>query len=248
MSTLDELVRWLSETRAPLLSREQSWLYYQTFRPSTKFIKTLNMNSCILDFGAGAGGLISLKIWPEPAREDLKFFAYSLKYEDNFKKYDGYEIGNFEVQPPEFRGIEFSAVFASHVIEHLEDPDVFLHWAVQHTTQKARFYLEWPSEDSMTLPPKTEFMKRGFDIMITNFFDDRSHVAIPSRDSVIAGLKSLGLTIEEQGVIRTPFLEDELLASADSWPTEFEKELILRNAFWSHTSWAQYVVAAKGSG
>jgi hypothetical protein len=245
MKTLDELVQWLSEIRVPLLSREDCWRYYQIFRPSTRFIKTLNLNSHVLDFGAGTGGAVGLKTWPEPAREDLKFFAYSLKYAKNFENYDGYEIGNFEVRTPEFTNIEFSAVFASHVIEHLNDPDRFFAWAVQRTAQVARFYLEWPSADSMTLPRKNEFMQKGFDIMITNFFDDGSHVAIPSRESIVTNLTRLGLTIEEQGVIRAPFLEGELLASAESWPTEFEKEIVRRNAFWSYTSWAQYVIASK---
>ena len=247
MGGADELVGWLSEPRAALLSREDCWRYYQIYRPSTRFIKTLNLNSCVLDFGAGMGGTVGLKNWPEPVREDLKFFAFSLEYAENFEKYEGYEIGNFEVYTPQFHNIEFSAIFASHVIEHLVDPNRFLTWAVQRSADQARFYLEWPSENSMTLPPKTEFVARGFDIMITNFFDDGSHIAIPSRESIVTSLECLGLTIEEQGVIRSPFLEGELLASAESWPTEFEKELVRRNAFWSYTGWAQYVIASKDS-
>ena len=101
---------------------------------------------------------MGLKDWPEPARKDLKFFAYSLRFEKDFEQYDGYEIGDFEVQPPEFHGIEFSAVFGSHVIEHLTDPNRFLAWAVQRTTSEARFYLEWPSENSISMPPRREFV------------------------------------------------------------------------------------------
>jgi hypothetical protein len=98
----------------------------------------------------------------------------------------------------------------------------------------------------MCLPPRREFAENGFDLMITNFFDDGSHVAVPSQESVVADLRSLGLIIEEQGIIKAPFLEGELLASAALWPTAFERELVCRNAFWSHTGWAQYVIASKG--
>src|SRR5689334_16007703 len=119
MSDFDELLRWLSEPGRPQLSPQDSWLYYQLLRPSTVFIKTLRRNTQVLDFGAGLGGLVGLKNWPKPSRPDLRFFAYSLEYVADFEKYDGYEIGNFDLKPPRFHGIEFSAVFASHVIEHL---------------------------------------------------------------------------------------------------------------------------------
>jgi hypothetical protein len=211
--------------------------------PSTVFVKSLPANATVLDFGAGVGGLVSQKTWPDPKRPDLRMYAYSLEYHPSFESYDGYEIGDFDSRPPEFKDVEISAVVAKHVIEHLATPSRFLEWVAHRLSRNGRIYIEWPSEYSQQLPRAIEFTSQGIDIMISNFYDDNTHKIIPERQSVIEALKKQNFQIESDGYVKIPYFEEELLASLLEHDTSIGQEVARRNAFWSLTLWSQYVIA-----
>jgi hypothetical protein len=77
--------------------------------------------------------------------------------------------------------------------------------------------------------------------MVSNFFDDATHQALPERAGVIAGLEARGFTVEQVGIIRLPFYEDELLAHDQRRPNPGYR----LQAYWSYTGWCQYLVAQR---
>jgi SAM-dependent methyltransferase len=240
--TVDEVVAWFKAERKPSLSREAAVLAMNTMHPRTVFVKTLAHGARLLDMGAGNGGLEVFRRWPPPPRTDLRMYAYSLEKGERFDAYDGHELGNWELGPPAFAGIQFDALFCSHFIEHLADPSAFLRWSAQRLAPGGRLYLEWPSPFSALLPRREDLSARGIKLTIANFHDDRTHRKIHDRSQIVDGLLSSGFFIEAQGYVSLPFLEEELLAH---FAGGFEDAFSVQMAFWSKTRWAQYLVAVR---
>lgn len=235
---------WFRSERLPLLSKGAAVELLHSFHPRSLFLKGLPPRSRVLDMGAGDGSLAIIRSWPEPARNDLALYAVSLSEGVHFGKYDGYEIANWEISPPDLDGMSFGAIMSSHFIEHIRNPEQFLSWACSRLEESGRLYVEWPTESSLTLPSRVDLEKAGVTLTISSFFDDATHLQIPSRESVIRQLEQLGFCIEQQGVIRNPFLEEELLAH---FQKNREDEYALQFAYWSWTSWAQFLVASRPS-
>lgn len=239
---IDALVAWFRRGRSARLPRQRAIENFYQYLPRTAFLKTLKADARVLDVGAGDGSLELFRNWLEPRRPDLKMYAYSLEKGRRFDAYAGYELGNWEAGPPRFDGVAFDAIIACHFIEHVGDPHAFLDWAGGRLQAGGRIYVEWPSPESLRLPLRTDLLERGVDVIISNFHDDSTHRQLPDRAELLARLERAGWLIDQQGLIKLPFFEEELLARCDETPADPVAKL---SAFWSRTRWAQYFIASK---
>lgn len=235
----DEIRAWFNKARQPKLDKDRVAQLYFTFLPRTAFLKTLAPGSEVVDVGAGDGSLSVFRSWPEPNREDLRFYAYSIEKGRYFDDYIGYETSDWNVSQPEFDGKSFDAIVCAHFIEHIKDPESLVLWAARKLRKGGRIYLEWPSANSLTLPPRTELERLGVPLIISRFDDDGTHQVLPDGDVIADALRNSGFAIESRGIIRLPWLEDELLGHHKDAEDGFYRQA----AFWSYTGWSQYIIA-----
>lgn len=240
--SIEALVAWFRQKRSSRLPRQRAIENFYLYLPRTAFLKTLRPNARVLDVGAGDGSLELFRNWLEPRRMDLKMYAYALEQGKRFDAYAGYELGNWEEGPPRFEGVQFDAIIACHFIEHVSDPLAFLDWAAGRLASGGRMYIEWPSPGSLRLPPRAELLAHGVDVIISNFRDDATHRQLPDREVLLTALERAGWSIDQQGVVKLPFFEEELLACCDEPPADPVAKLA---AFWSKTRWAQYFIASR---
>ncbi len=242
LSTTNEIKRWYHARREPRMKEGEIQELLQLMHPRLIFIKTLPYAASVLDVGAGDGSLYLLKKWPAPPRTDLKIYAYALEKGRFYDDLDGYELGRWPEEKPEFPGIAFNAVFCSHCLEHIEGRTEFITWCAAKLPPDGRIYLEWPSPEALDLPPKDELTAVGVDLIISNYRDDLTHRDLPERETILHYLVQAGFFVEQTGVVRFPFIEEELLAHfAYNDRDSFGRQ----SAFWSKTYWSQYIVAAK---
>jgi len=155
-----------------------------------------------------------------------------------FDKFKAYEISDWNQSPPEFGGQQFDAVVCAHFIEHIADPASFVAWAARKLKPGGRIYLEWPSPASLDLPSREELKAAGVPLMISRFDDDHTHRELPDRDAIVAAFEGSGFVVETRGIVRLPWLEDEMLANYRHADDGFACQA----AFWSYTGWSQYLI------
>ena len=240
--SLSSLLDWFAVKRVPRMSRRLAVEMMNLSHPKTLFLKTLPLGANVLDMGAGDGTMSILRDWPQPSRKDLQLYAVSLEKGVHFDKYAGYSLANWEDGPPAFPSVAFSAAICSHFIEHISRPLDFLSWISDILVPGGRIYLEWPTPESLTLPPKGAFAEHGITLSISNFRDDATHLSIPDRSEVSSVLTRRDFRVEAQGVVRLPVFEDELLAH---FLGNADDPYAVQLAFWSKTRWAQYVIAER---
>ena len=204
----------------------------------TKFLKGLRSNSSVLDLGAGDGSLSIFRGWPQPARHDLKLYAYSLEMEEKFLDYDAYEIADWNVKKPFFGDMKFDAIMCSHFIEHIDDYAEVLQWISKRLSPGGLLYLEWPSMKSLLAPSLVDLAKANLFPQIGNFRDDATHKNLPDLNSVIHKLIEVGLSIHEVGPVSLENIEGDIFHHFADKNGSFE----LQTAYWSITEWAQYVI------
>jgi SAM-dependent methyltransferase len=235
----DEICAWFGQARQPTLEQARVAQLYFTFHPRTAFLKTLGPAAEVVDIGAGDGSLTVFRSWPEPERADLKMYAYSIEKGRYFDDFSGYEISDWNVSRPDFDGKSFDAIVCAHFIEHIEDPASLVAWAASKLKKRGRIYLEWPSPNSLSLPPRKELEELGVPLIISRFDDDDTHRVLPDGDAIVQAMRDSGFTIESRGIVRLPWLEDEMLAHFKDAADGFYRQA----AFWSCTGWSQYIVA-----
>jgi len=232
---------WFLRQRRPLLPPDRVMELYFTFHPRTAFLKMLPPAARVVDVGAGDGSLSVFREWPAPKRKDLRMHAYSIEKGARFDDFDGYEISDWNLAPPRFEGIAFDAIVSAHFIEHIADPASFVEWAARKLAPGGRVYLEWPSPASLRLPPKEALAQAGVSLIISRFDDDDTHRELPDADEIVATCDAQGLGLEARGIVRIPWLEDEMLAHFRDAPDRFPAQA----AFWSWSGWSQYLVLYK---
>lgn len=238
---LDQITEWYRRPRQALLDDGALQQLYAMLHPRTAFLKMLARGARVLDLGAGDGSLSVLLRWPEPDRSDLECHAYGLEKGEHFDAFTSWELGDWNLAPPAFNGLQFDAVLCSHFIEHIAEPDTLAAWLGERMAPKGRVYIEWPSENALNQVRQPEAKAQGVDLMITHFHDDATHRDLPSRASVVEGLEAAGFEIESGGVIRMPWLEDQFMAAFRDAEDPFGRQA----AFWLATGWSQYLVATK---
>lgn len=243
--TLDDIVNWYQKPRKADISRERAQELYFQFHPRTAYLKMLPRDAEVADIGAGDGSLSILRKWPEPARTDLRLHAYSIEKGEHFDAFDSYEISDWNREPPEFNGRKFDAVISAHFIEHIADPLSLCDWLSRKLKPGGTAYVEWPSENALSLPAKHELDAAGVDLVISRFDDDATHHrSLPDRQAFEAAASVLDLAVITAGIVRLPWLEHQLLANFRDDKERFP----VQAAFWSWTGWSQYLVIEKVRG
>lgn len=242
LQSIDEIKEWYHAQRTKHLKEGDTQALLHLLHPRVIFLKTLPYESRLLDVGAGDGSLHILRKWPAPSRTDVRIYAYGLEKGQHYDDLDGYELGHGPEKKPDFPDVAFTAIYCSHFVEHIKDTADFLAWCAARLSFDGRLYLEWPSPQSLTLPARSELVSAGVELTISNYWDDCTHNELPAREAVLTELVKVGFFVEQTGVVRFPFIEEELLAHFAA----NDRECFGRQAaFWSKTYWTRYVVAAK---
>lgn len=239
--TVEEIQAWYERPRRARLPKQGVMELYFTFHPRTAFLKMLPHQAVVVDIGAGDGSLSVFRKWPEPARPDLEMHAYSLQKGRLFDDFASYELTDWNTQPPEFGGRMFDGIVCAHFIEHIARPASLVEWAARKLRSGGRLYLEWPAPASLTLPPRDVLERAGVNVMISRFDDDRTHRDLPDADAIVEAMRAAGLELETRGIVRLPWIEDEILAHHKDDEAGFGRQA----AFWSMTGWSQYLVARR---
>jgi SAM-dependent methyltransferase len=228
--------------REPLLSFDQAIHGLHAFSPRCRFVKTLSASATLLDIGAGDGSLQVYRHWPEPARNDVRMYAWAGEKGSSFDLYDGSEVGVWPDHTPDFGGRLFDAILAANFIEHIDDPIAFVAWCVSRLAPDGRLYLEWPRPESAPLPSATVLRALGLPIMAGNYFDDASHrPVVPDFDTLRAAMHGAGMKSRESGTVAVPFFDQEVAIHA----ARARDSVNLTLAYWSITGWCQYLVAQR---
>jgi SAM-dependent methyltransferase len=228
--------------REPILTPEQAIHSLHAFGPRCRFIKTLPLGSRVLDVGAGDGSLQVFRSWPDPARPDLRMFAWADTEGASFNRFERFEVGLWPEKPPAFDGRQFDAILAANFIEHIDDPITFIAWAISRLAPQGRLFLEWPRAESAFLPTTAELATAGLPIMTGNYFDDDTHrSAIPDVIAVTAAITGAGLRLRESGIASVPFVDQEVAIHA----ARSQDIVNLTLAYWSMTGWCQYLFAER---
>jgi SAM-dependent methyltransferase len=242
MLTPEDIQAWYHTRRTPHMGEGDAQAVLALLHPKGVFFKTLPYDSCVLDVGAGDGSLHIFRTWPFPPRTDIRVYAYALEEGQYYNLLDGYELGCWPETKPAFPGVAFNAIFCSHFIEHIESPGDFISWCAARLPREGRIYLEWPSPCALGLPGRSQLEAAGVKLIISSYRDDDTHRELPAREAIMRACVREDFFIEQTGVVRLPYLEDELLAHFAST----DRDLFGRqSAFWSKTYWAQFIVAVK---
>lgn len=235
---IQQIVDWYRRERKPQENGSRAQQLYFQFHPRTAFLKTLPAGAVVADIGAGDGSLSVFRDWPDPQRRDLRLYAYSIEKGERFDAFEGYEISDWNLAPPEFGGLQFDAVVSAHFVEHIDDPSSLVDWLARKLKPGGRAYVEWPSEASLDLPGRAALLEAGVDLVISRFDDDGTHQALPDRAVLERRAAEAGLTVEAAGIVRLPWIEEEFMGhfrdAADRFPAQA--------AFWSWTGWSQFLV------
>ena len=239
LRTIERLCR---PGREPNLTLDQAIHSLHIFGPRCRFIKTLPLGSTVLDVGAGDGSLQVFRSWPDPARPDLRMFAWAGAQGASFDRYEEFEVGLWPEKPPAFDGRLFDAILAANFIEHIDDPIAFVAWAISRMAPQGRIFLEWPRPEFAFLPTTADLATADLQIMTGNYFDDDTHRStIPDVVAVTAALTGAGLRLREGGIASVPFVDQEVAIHA----ARGRDIVSLTLAYWSMTGWCQYLVAER---
>jgi hypothetical protein len=208
------------------------------FHPRYRFIKSLPWASNLLDLGAGDGGLAHWRGWGKPARPDLNLYGVDLWDGKHQGLYAGWETIDLDRQLPEFSGARLNAFLATHLIEHLAEPEELIRWIAERAEAGSRIYLEWPNPETLHLPTRAELAAHGIEVPVANFRDDPTHRECPDMPSVLDWLGRCGLDVVAQGAIDLGAIGEEMFARA--------RDPSLRMmGYWSLTRWCVFVEAVK---
>lgn len=174
---------------------KKNWLYhlikYKFIRvPWGKqaFVLKLPEKARILDVGCGNNSPLGTKKW----RPDIEYYGIDVgdynNSEESLKHADRYMIA----APSEFaetiRSIEvkFDAVISNHNIEHCNQPVETLRAVCAVLKQGGKLYLAFPCEKSVSFPSRKGTL---------NFYDDPTHIWLPSYKDVLKILKKNNMKI-----------------------------------------------------
>lgn len=221
--------------------REDLIAWYWQNHPRFRFLKMSAPGGRFLDIGAGSGGLSFWRDWQAPARPDLELHGCDLYPAQFASRYAAFHVLDFDARAFPYPDGHFDSALCSHVIEHLREPAHLAAEAQRLLKPGGAIYLETPTEESRDFPPRDFFLAGGVPTTTINFFDDATHTAVVSRDSLAELFMQAGFSIREAGTIRMPYLEDLLLAKAAA---DNDQELG-SYGLWSRLGFAHYAIFQK---
>jgi SAM-dependent methyltransferase len=228
------------------LDRDSLIKLWWVFHPRFKFFKTLKANSKLLDLGAGSGGLIFWREYFLCDRNDIEIYAVDIKEGEYFRKCNDFQICDLEKDILKWPENFFDAILISHVIEHIKNTENVMD-NIDRVAKRdyALLYIEFPSDRSVNNPPIEYFLKHGVKVprTITNFYDDKTHVSLFTRDALKALFMKKGFYPIEEGIISNPFIEDILIRRGIE---ENDSELFTYG-IWSKLGFAEYVIFRRQS-
>ena len=240
--TADHIAAWSDPAQHSALSFDDAVRAMHALGPRVRFLKTLRFGASMLDAGAGDGGAMILRDWPEPARQDVSMYAWAGERGSLFDRYAGAEVGFWPQDPPRFGGMKFDAVFSANFIEHIDDPLTFVEWACDRLAPRGRLFLEWPRPESVSLPTTASLAARGVRVATGAYHDDSTHRQTPPAiEAVMEALKAAGLRIAERGISQVPFIDQQVAIHA----RRADDFVAMTLAYWSYSGWLQFVVAEK---
>jgi hypothetical protein len=119
-----------------------------------------------------------------------------------------------------------------------------LGWMAKKSLPGARLYLEWPNVTSLDLPHGAELHEGGWPVMISNFYDDNTHIRLKSLEEISQFVRDSGFDIVERGVIDAGELTDQLI---DMGQQMGDPGMTLMG-FWSLTQWSTYLIGERNDG
>jgi SAM-dependent methyltransferase len=230
---------WL-KTRQPRLEVRDEALVERFWRvhPRFQFLKSLPWGWNVLDIGAGNGGLTHWRSWLKPDRADLNLYGVDRNPGEFREFYAGWETLDLDREMPDFTGVDFDGIIASHLIEYLDAPEKLIAWLGERVKPGARAYLEWTGPSSLDLPTRDELSQHGIEVLTSNFTDDREHEQAPDLALVESRLGEAGFSVIASGAIDLGILGEELFARAADRDTR-------SMGYWSLTRSSLYTVAIK---
>jgi len=238
MLSARDIDAWCDPSQETTISYHDSMRLFHLLGPRARFMQGLPESATILDAGAGDGGLVGMRDWLMPHRSDLALYGWAGDETPGLSRFVEHEVGWWPDHVPDFGGRQFDAIMSSNFLEHIDDPLVFVRWAVSRLSPRGRLYLEWPRMESIGLPRTHEFQEIGLPIAPGAYHDDCTHRPNPPLlEDVIGALG--GLQVVQRGVAAAPWLDRQM--AIHSRREGDRVGLIL--AYWSHSGWCQYICA-----
>jgi SAM-dependent methyltransferase len=240
--TADHIAAWSDPDQPSVLPFDEAVRAMHALGPRVRFLKTLKRGARMLDAGAGDGGAMILRDWPEPARPDVQMYAWAGDRGSLFDRYAGAEVGFWPQDPPRFGGMMFDAVFSANFIEHIDDPLNFVRWACNRLAPGGRLFLEWPRPESVALPTTAALAARGVKVATGAYHDDSTHRQTPPAiGAIVKTLTEAGLHIAETGTSQVPFIDQQVAIHA----RRADDFVAMTLAYWSYSGWLQFLMAEK---
>jgi SAM-dependent methyltransferase len=227
----------------PAMSVDDFINYYWAKHPRYCFFKGLPFAAHLLDSGCGSGGLVFWRNYDQPQRDDMVISGVDLMpdptYRDRLKDFVCQDLN----QAMSFESESFDAVLSSHVIEHIDNRDIYLAELARVLKPSGLVYIECPSPASALIPPKLTLTagEHSIKLPISNFFDDSTHLSVVTESELIRGLKKHGFTIMQYGSIHNEFLAKALIQAA----LQHDHIELATYGIWLLTAWSHFVIAKK---
>jgi SAM-dependent methyltransferase len=220
-------------------------LYWRT-HPRFSFIKNCGYKTSFLDIGVGSGLLPFWKDWLTPKRNDIEMYGVDLKQPqpDFLKNYKEFGCVNIDDEFLPFKDNFFNSIFMSHVFEHLKNPIFAVKEINRVLKHRGQVYIEIPSPLTIRLPQTKDFLCKGLNIVISNFYDDSTHVNTYETNEIANMFfeNSRVNIISNSGSIYNDYLQDILsIAGIENNDSE-----LLTYGIWSKLRWANYIILEKG--
>jgi SAM-dependent methyltransferase len=229
--------------RESRLGRDELIAMYWQSHPRFQYLKYMTPNgSKVLDVGCGpGGGLASWLSWTRPDRSDVRIFGLDIEERTQLIGYSGFARCDLNAEELPFAGEDFDAVIVSHVLEHLDAPGSVVAKIASRLKPGGSVYLEIPDPLTTTLPTSELFRQKGWPMMISNFFDDYTHLKTYSASELAEFGTAAGLVLERAGSISGEFLADQMI---DFALRNNDQEVMLYG-YWLATRWAHFATLRK---
>jgi len=212
-------------------------LYWQR-HPRFRFLKSVPPRARMLDVGCGSGGVSFWLRYLSPLRDDIELHGIDIAKGEHAHLLASFSRVDLNTDPLPFATRHLHAAMSAHVLEHLSTGSNVLGELARCMCPGAELYIEVPSPASAITPPASVFKQAGWPMMISNFFDDTTHIKLWESEELVAQAMNAGFVLRDHGVVKDRFLEDTLMATGIARQDE---ELLLYG-FWSRANWSSYYI------